>query len=126
LSAVLSAIVLTTAEALAKVEVSTTAALTYLDSSGFWWPVRLGLAVSGAKWLDSRHSTPPARWFNSLPVTCHSPLRGYVKELTANHHPELRKPESVRLAAPKSDEGGLVASRLRDGSTIANSTYFVN
>jgi len=71
----------------------------------------------------------------------HLPLRGYVKEQPAirSHHsnfvirhsnlsapPELRKPESVRLATPKSDVGGLAASRMRDGATITDNVSSVN
>jgi len=49
------------------------------------------------------------------------------KNNTSNRHPEFRKPEPVpALATPKFDIGGLVASRMRDGFTLADRVTPVN
>ncbi len=70
------------------------------------------------------------------PVNPH-PAMGHLPLAIGYRQPEIPMPRTrlvhsaLRtakpcLAAPKSDEGGLVASRRRDGTTMAHSVYFVN
>jgi hypothetical protein len=79
------------------------------------------LVLAGrAKCLRSRHSSPAYMQAGSSRVTCQTPLRGYVKELTENR--QFLRPLSSRRSLAKDEPDSTIAW---GDNTVNNKSGFV-